>query len=595
VAGVVGVSQYVADYVTKWSGIPAVSLPISLQGTGPFASFENFARGYVMMVNPSAIKGLPIFLELARRCPEYEFAAVPTWGTTEQDMSELRALPNVTILPPSDDIDTILRQTRVMLVPSLWAEARSRMIVESLLRGVPVLAANVGGIPEAMMGLDYLLPVKAIERYKPELDSQMVPVAEVPEQDVEPWERALRELLSDRERYQRLARESRKRAIAYVESISIEPFERYLRELQPKHEASSGAVAPVQAAPQNLSPEKRALLAARLRQRRLTQAAPSPAVIRAPERVPLSYAQERMYRVHHLDPERYVYNVPLRRASVDIDFRALIQRHEALRTSFTAGEQRVHETAELQVGSEPVRVGEPFDLERPPLMRASAVNGELTIVIHHLIADGWSARVFAQQPEMQYREWVLWQRQQVESGAWNAQRDYWLGQLAGAAVGKPRNRSFRGARIWANRPASGLSFAQLFERWAQVLHAWTGGDDLIIGTPVANRRLSAVENTVGMFVNTLPVRSRGGQTLDVSGALANQDYPSELLGLDISHLFVLQNASDESGDPIDTGKAEYDTRMSVTSERCVLQYSFDAIDEPAARRLLDDYVAELAR
>ena len=595
VAGVVGVSRYVADYVTKWSGIPAVSLPISLQGAGPFPEFHNFDSGYVTMVNPSAIKGVSILLALARRCPDYEFAAVPTWGTTEQDIAELRALPNVTILPPADDIDVILRQTRAMLVPSLWAEARSRIVVESLLRGVPVLAADVGGIPEAMMGLDYLLPVNPIQRYKPELDSQMVPVAEVPAQNVGPWERALRELLSNRARYERLAEESRKRALAYVEGIGIEPFERYLRELEPRRDPQPAAARIVASAAQNLSPEKRALLAARLRERRLAQAATAaPAIVRAPDRVPLSYAQQRMYRVHHLDPARCVYNVPLRRSAAGIDLAEVVRRHEALRTSFSENEQRVHASAELHVGSEPVSFTDPFDLERPPLLRALIVGGELTLVVHHLIADGWSARVFTQQPAMQYREWVLWQRQQVESGAWDAQRDYWTAQLSGAPTRAPRNRGYRGARVWSSAPeAARLSFAELFNRWAAVLHDWAGEDDLVIGTPVANRRLAQVENTVGMFTNTLPVRSRAGQPLDIAGALAGQDYPSELLGVDIAHLFVLQSGADDPADPIDTGKAEYDTRMSVTGSRCMLQFSFDAMEPATARRLLDAYVVRL--
>ena len=52
-----------------------------------------------------------------------------------------------------------------------------------MLRGVPVIAADVGGIPEAKMGVPYLLPVRPIERYETRVDEQMVPVAEVPPQD----------------------------------------------------------------------------------------------------------------------------------------------------------------------------------------------------------------------------------------------------------------------------------------------------------------------------------------------------------------------------------------------------------------------------
>ena len=85
--------------------------------------------------------------------PQVRFAAVPTWGTNAADRAALAARPNIAVLDPVDDIDELLARTRVLLVPSLWAEARSRIVVEAMLRGVPVIGANVGGIPEAKMGV----------------------------------------------------------------------------------------------------------------------------------------------------------------------------------------------------------------------------------------------------------------------------------------------------------------------------------------------------------------------------------------------------------------------------------------------------------
>ena len=180
-------------------------------------------------VNPCAVKGIAIFLALADAFPETEFAAVPTWGTNQQDRAALEARPNVRMLAPVDDINLLLERTRVLLVPSLWAEARSRIVLEALLRGVPVMAANVGGIPEAMMGVPYLLPVRPIEKYETRLDEQMVPVAEVPQQDIAPWREALARLLTDRAHYEEISRQSRRAALEYAERTPRRP----LREAPP--------------------------------------------------------------------------------------------------------------------------------------------------------------------------------------------------------------------------------------------------------------------------------------------------------------------------------------------------------------------------
>ncbi len=256
---VVCVSQYVADYVHRWAGIAAVHVPISLlePDEGPLAPPD--PSGFIAMVNPCAVKGIAIFLALADAFPHLPFAAVPTWGTTEQDRAALAARPNVTLLRPVDRIDDLLARTRVLLVPSLWAEARSRIILEAMLRGVPVLAADVGGIPEAKMGVPYLLPVQPIAHYQTTLDAQMVPVADVPAQDIGPWQTALERLTKDRAHYREISQASRAAASEYRAQLSVKPFERIL-ETVPRRER----VAPKTS---TLSEDKRKLLALRLRRR----------------------------------------------------------------------------------------------------------------------------------------------------------------------------------------------------------------------------------------------------------------------------------------------------------------------------------------
>lgn len=271
--GVVGVSQYVAEYLRRWGGLDAVHVPISLLEPGPYPWLGRFENPFVTLVNPCAVKGVSIFLALADRMPAVQFAAVPTWGTTQQDLASLGARPNIHLLPASDNIDDIFRQTRVLLAPSLWAEARSRIIPEAMLRGVPVLAANVGGIPEAMLGVDYVLPVKPIQRYQPALDDQRVPVAEVPEQDVGPWQAALERLLSDRQHYEELSRRARETALAYAASLTVEPFESFLERVRAAPRKRNGAVS--RSPLHRLSPEKKRLLTLRLsRQEAQEQADP---------------------------------------------------------------------------------------------------------------------------------------------------------------------------------------------------------------------------------------------------------------------------------------------------------------------------------
>jgi len=255
---VVGVSEYVAKYCRDYGQLDAVHVPISLGDHADPPDVGRFANEFVTLVNPSAVKGLPILLGLADALPETQFAAVPSWGTTEGDRAQIAERKNITVLEAVDDITEILSRTRVTLVPSLWAEARSRMVVESLSRGVPVLASDVGGLREAMCGVEHVLPVNPILRYRSKVSEQMVPEAEVPEQDLAPWVHALRSLLESEARWLELSRRSRGAALAYLSGISVKPLERIFRR---SRAASRGRGLSANRA---LSPVKRKLLALRI-------------------------------------------------------------------------------------------------------------------------------------------------------------------------------------------------------------------------------------------------------------------------------------------------------------------------------------------
>lgn len=241
-----GVSESVSRYARVWGGMDAIHVPISLLEPGvEFPYLGRFESEFVTMVNPCGVKGVDIFAGVARALPHLQFAAVPTWGTSESDWAKLNSLDNLTILKPVDNIDDLLRRTRVMMVPSLWAEARSRMVLEAMARGIPVVASHIGGLPEAKMGVPYLVPIRPITRYRTQIDAQMVPVPEVPPQDVSGWTAAISRLTSDPGHYAEIASQSRVAAMKYVANLTAEPFERKLEEaLQRPIKRSKAKAAP---------------------------------------------------------------------------------------------------------------------------------------------------------------------------------------------------------------------------------------------------------------------------------------------------------------------------------------------------------------
>ena len=170
-------------------------------------------------------------------------------------------------LPNPRHIDEVLARTRVLLMPSLWYEGFGLIVMESMLRGIPVVASDSGGLVEAKHGTGYVIPVNTIERYEAVFDEHAMPRPVVREIDSAPWVAALRELLSDRTAYHRESHASRSAAQRFVGTLDAADMERYLTSLAVPQGDPQGD-RPAHATIESLSSEKRALLLERLRKRK---------------------------------------------------------------------------------------------------------------------------------------------------------------------------------------------------------------------------------------------------------------------------------------------------------------------------------------
>ncbi|HUS05713.1 MAG TPA: glycosyltransferase family 4 protein [Bryobacteraceae bacterium] len=260
-AAIVAIGHRTAAYIRTHTGVqPAVVHP-PMYGEGPFQTLGRYDSGLVTIINPCAVKGISIFLELLDRHPELRFGALPGWGTTTHDRRLLEAHANIEILPKVKDIEHVLRKTRLLLVPSLWLEGFGLVVTEALLRGIPVIASDSGGLVEAKLGTGYVIEIHPIEEYEPVFDEQMMPMPVIPRQSIMPWSRALLQLLGDRGEYEAESARSFQAAAAFVAALDPAGLEKLLLKLRPNSDtrAERGHIL------DDLSPAKRALLLHRLR------------------------------------------------------------------------------------------------------------------------------------------------------------------------------------------------------------------------------------------------------------------------------------------------------------------------------------------
>jgi hypothetical protein len=216
-------SEYVQGYLARWGSIESRVIHVPVYGAIPPAPC-NDPQGPIMLINMSPIKGSDVFVQLAERMPDLPFLAVSSWASDAEMHRRLAALPNVTLSPPvpHDRMHDLYCRSRILLAPTIIPEAFGMVVVEAMLRGVPVLASDSGGLPEAKLGVPHVLPVRGIDVIRP---------ATLPVQDVSPWIEVVRRLCTHPGEYAALSELSYRSAKAFVTGLDDHPYTSFLESL----------------------------------------------------------------------------------------------------------------------------------------------------------------------------------------------------------------------------------------------------------------------------------------------------------------------------------------------------------------------------
>ena len=290
---------------------------------------------------------------------------------------------------------------------------------------------------------------------------------------------------------------------------------------------------------------------------------------KAPEKpyYSLSPVQERLYFLYEFDQGSLAYNMPqvlklegkVDRGRVEASFRALIQRHEILRTAIVMQDEKPVQQIRDQVPFsveyiEPVdadvdaaiqSIIQPFDLSRAPLLRVglirqSAASHLMIVDLHHIVSDGVSQGILIKdfmalyeseplpEPTFQYKDFAEWQQAEPQQALLEAQRGFWKQEFTEPAgvldlptdCVRPKAKSFRGDHLSlvltkeetqqlkaVGEEGGATLFMTLLSVFNVLLSKLSHQQDITVGTPVAGREHVDLESIVGMFVNTIAVRS----------------------------------------------------------------------------------------
>ncbi len=315
----------------------------------------------------------------------------------------------------------------------------------------------------------------------------------------------------------------------------------------------------------------------------------------------MSSAQKRMYTLQQLELNSTIYNMPgvlelegdVNKDRLKEAFDKLIQRHEALRTSFESLEegliQKVHSKVEFNIEEYKVEDDKAieetvkgfirtFDLSKAPLLRVGIIkiqsNKHILIYdMHHIISDGVSMGILVEEfskayageeltpLRIQYKDFSEWQNELFNSDKMKTQEEYWLKQFEGEIpvlnlttdYQRPAIQSFEGDTIQfklekeltnklrqITKATGSTMYMVLLSTLNILLSKYSGQEDIVVGSPIAGRPHADLRNIIGMFVNTLAMRNYpiGEKTFkeflnevkeNALGAYANQDYQFEEL------------------------------------------------------------------
>lgn len=315
----------------------------------------------------------------------------------------------------------------------------------------------------------------------------------------------------------------------------------------------------------------------------------------------------------------------------------------------------------------------PFDLEKDPLLFANLYKTddhhyELVVTYHEIILDLWGFAVMIRdmctlyedflndrestlEPiEVDFRDYTVWESKHIKCELLKGQQQYWRDQLDGELpilelpLDRPRPRTpvhdGSARSVMLDEELSGqlrdLSqkngttlFKTLLAAFKLLLHTYSGQDDLIVGTPVANRAHKSIEDLVGWFINMLPIRTRFEQDMtfvdllrnvhhSVTNAISNSDFPFSWMLVDtdvqrdssvspvfqvmfnwqnLPHRTLDSGALEVSSSELDSGYKKYDLALYAQEHvgRIYLHMSYltDIFESETVERMIENLVVIL--